>query len=142
LATPQPVTVFCVIVLLLPMFYLFLASPAFLFVRLDIPQVARLLRAMFYGYFVALIVAGLAGSMLVALDRHALPALALASVAAIAFAWRRWFMARLEILLQERDAGVAGVAGRLRWLHVTGMLVNAMQLLAVIASVPSLVMMA
>jgi hypothetical protein len=129
-------------VLLLPLFYLFLAAPAFLFVSLDIPQVARLLRAMFYGYFIALIVAGIAGSALVALDGHALPALAMALVATFAFTWRRWFMARLDELLLEREAGVAGVAGRLRRLHIAGMLVNAMQLLAVIASVPSLVMMA
>jgi hypothetical protein len=139
---PQPITVFSVIVLLLPMFYLLLASPAFLFVRLDIPEVARLLRAMFYGYFVATIVAGLFGSALVALDHHAVPALALALVVATTFAWRRWFMARLDMLLIEREAGASGVADRLRWLHVAGMLVNAMQLLAVIAIVPSLVMMA
>jgi hypothetical protein len=124
------------------MFYLFLASPTFLFVRLDIPQVARLLRAIFYGYFVALIVAGIAGSVLVALDGHALPALAIALVAAVGLAWRRWFMARLDMLLIEREAGAAGVAERLRRLHMAGMLVNATQLLAVIASVPSLVIMA
>lgn len=94
MATPQPVTVFSLILLLLPLFYLFLASPAFLFVRLDIPQLARLLRAMFYGYFLALIV-----------------------------------------------AGFAGVAGRLRLMHVAGMLVNAMQRAAVIAGVPLLVTM-
>jgi hypothetical protein len=141
-AAPEPVTVFALIVLLLPLFYLFLAAPAFLCVRLDIPQVARLLRAMFHGYFVALIVAGIAGSALVALDGHALPALAMALVAAIAITLRQWFMARLDVLMLERDAGVTGVAGRLRLLHVTGMLVNAIQLAAVIASVPALVMMA
>ena len=142
MATPQPVTVFSVIVLLLPMFYLFLASPAFLFVRLDIPQVARLLRAMFHGYFVALIVAALAGSALVALDGHALPALAMAAVAAVGIVWRRWFMARIDALLLEREAGAAGVADRLRRMHVAAMLGNAVQLAAVIASVPFLVVMA
>jgi hypothetical protein len=91
---------------------------------------------MFYGYFVALIVAGLVGAILVALDGHVLPALAIALVAAVALAWRRWFMTRLDMLLIERETGVAGVARRLRRLHLAGMLVNATQLLAVIASVP------
>ena len=139
---PQPATVFSVIVLLLPMFYLLLASAAFLFVRLDIPQVARLLRAMFFGYFIAMILAGLVGATVVALDGHPLPALAIASVAAIAAAWRRWFMARLDLLLLERDAGAAGVANRLRRLHVAGMLGNAMQLAGTVACVPALATMA
>lgn len=88
-----------------------------------------------------MIVAGISGSILVALDGHVLPALAMAAVAGVALAWRRWFMARLDMLLVEREAGAAGVAGRLRRLDVADMLVNATQLMAVIASGPSLVMM-
>src|SRR5205085_9840859 len=50
---PDNVALFATIILLLPMIYFLLASPAFLLVRLDIPAVALLLRAMFSGYFLA-----------------------------------------------------------------------------------------
>jgi len=43
---PDNVALFATIILLLPMIYFLLAAPAFLLVRLDIPAVALLLRAM------------------------------------------------------------------------------------------------
>ena len=51
---PDNVALFAAIILLLPMIYFLLAAPAFLLVRLDIPPVALLLRAMFSGYFLTL----------------------------------------------------------------------------------------
>ena len=51
---PDNVALFATIILLLPMIYFLLAAPAFLLVRLDIPAVAQLLRAMFNGYFLTL----------------------------------------------------------------------------------------
>jgi hypothetical protein len=43
---PDNVALFATIIVLLPMIYFLLAAPVFLLVRLDIPQVAQLLRAM------------------------------------------------------------------------------------------------
>jgi hypothetical protein len=63
---PDNVALFATIILLLPMFYFLLAAPAFLLVRLDIPPVARLLRAMFNGYFLTLAIAGVVGTIAVA----------------------------------------------------------------------------
>jgi len=42
------------------------AAPAFLLVRLDIPAVALLLRAMFNGYFLTVAIAGAIGTITVA----------------------------------------------------------------------------
>ena len=51
------------IILLFPMGYFFLPSPAFLLVRLDIPQVTQLLRGMFNVHFVAMSIAGVIGTL-------------------------------------------------------------------------------
>jgi len=48
---PDSVVLFATVILLFPMGYLLLAAPAFLLVKLDIPPVGLLLRAMFNGYF-------------------------------------------------------------------------------------------
>src|SRR6202162_4351234 len=63
---PDNVAPFATVILLLPMIYLLLAAPAFLLVRLDIPPVALLLRAMFSGYFLTLAIAGVIGTIAVA----------------------------------------------------------------------------
>src|ERR1700704_2544712 len=65
---PDNVALFATIILLLPMIYFLLAAPAFLLVKLDIPPVALLLRSMFSGYFLALVIAGAIGTMAVALN--------------------------------------------------------------------------
>src|SRR6267378_7072307 len=63
---PDNVALFATIILLLPMIYFLLAAPAFLLVRLDVPPVALLLRAMFNGYFLTLAIAGVIGTIAVA----------------------------------------------------------------------------
>lgn len=133
------VTLLAVVIFLLPMFYLFLASPAFLLVKLEIPQVAQLLRIMFFGYFAALVVAGLLAASLDAFDGHWVQALVIFSITAFAVAWRHWFMARMAPLVQDAQAGVADAGPRLRRLHWAGMATNAAQLGVLIVFVPHMV---
>ena len=57
-----------IVILLFPMGYFFLASPAFLLVKLDIPEVARLLRGMFNAHFLMLSIAGVIGTIAFAAD--------------------------------------------------------------------------
>jgi len=52
---------------------------------------------------------------------------------------RRWFLQRIDAELLARAAGIATAVPRLRALHLQGMLVNAIQLVVVIASVPLIV---
>ena len=133
---PDNVALFATIILLLPMFYFLLAAPAFLLVRLDIPPVALLLRAMFSGYFLALAIAGVIGTMAVTAAGRLVLAIAIGLIAALAASSRRWFLRQMDARISDRDAGDADAVRRLRRLHWGGMLSNAIQLAAVVASIP------
>src|SRR3954469_19946827 len=78
---PDNIALFATIVLLLPMFYLLLAAPAFLLVRLDIVPVTQLLRGMFNSYFVALAIAGGIGTLAVLADGRPMVALGIGLIA-------------------------------------------------------------
>jgi len=133
---PDPIVLFAMIVVLLPMGYFLLAAPAFLLVSLDIRAVALLMRAMFNGYFLTMIWADVIGTLAFALDSRLLVAVAFGLIAALAAAARRWFLVRLDAQIRARDAGDAGAAHQLRRLHWGGMLSNALELAAIVASIP------
>jgi hypothetical protein len=130
---PDNVALFATIILLLPMIYFLLAAPAFLLVRLDIPPVALLLRAMFNGYFLTLAFAGVIGTMAVAVAGRLVLTIGIGLIAAFAASSRRWFLRQMDARLSDRDAGDADAVRRLHW---GGMLSNAVQLAAVVASIP------
>ena len=64
--TPDGVALAAIVILLFPMGYFFLASPAFLLVKLDIPPVTQLLRGMFNAHFLMTSVAGVIGTVVFA----------------------------------------------------------------------------
>src|SRR5215475_13372830 len=72
------------VILLFAMGYFFLASPAFLLVKLDIPQVSQLLRGMFNIQFVMMSVAGVFGTLAFGAAGHPAFATAVGLVAAFA----------------------------------------------------------
>ena len=133
---PDNVALFATIILLLPMIYFLLAAPAFLLVRLDIGPVALLLRAMFDGYFLTLAIAGVIGTLAVAMAGRLFLAIGIGLIAAFAASSRRWFLRRMDARLRDKDAGDADAVRRLRRLHWGGMLSNAIQLAAIVASIP------
>jgi hypothetical protein len=133
---PDNVALFATIILLLPMIYFLLAAPAFLLVRLDIPAVAQLLRAMFSGYFLTLAIAGVIGTIAVVLDGRPVLAIGIGLIAAFAASSRRGFLRQMDARFSDRDAGDADAVRRLRRLHWGGMLSNAIHLSAVVASIP------
>jgi hypothetical protein len=133
---PDNVALFAAIIVLLPMVYFLLAAPAFLLVRLDIPQVALLLRAMFSGYFLTLVFAGAVGAIAVALAGRPILAVGVGLIAALAASSRRWFLRQMDARLSDRDAGNSDAVRRLRRLHWGGMLSNAIQLAAIVACIP------
>lgn len=134
--TANAIAFIATVILLFPMGYLFLASPAFLLVRLSIPQVTVLLRGMFSVYFLMMIVAGLLATAAFAGTAHPLGALGMAAITAFALAERRWFLGRMDRELHARDSGDALAPRRLRLLHLGGMAVNAVLLALVAGSVP------
>ncbi|UPK25287.1 hypothetical protein [Bradyrhizobium sp. 195] len=134
--TPDAVAVAVMVILLFPMGYFTLASPAFLLVRLDIQPVAQLLRGMFNAHFLVMRVAGVIGTVALLLDGRLLAALGVGMIAALAIWGRRWFMQRVDDQLSARDAGDADAPRRLRRLHWSGMLGNAVVLVALVAGIP------
>ncbi|QIP01908.1 hypothetical protein [Bradyrhizobium symbiodeficiens] len=134
--TPDAVAVAVMIILLFPMGYFTLASPAFLLVRLDIQPVAQLLRGMFNAHFLVMRVAAFIGTAALLLDGRLLAALGVGLLAVLAIWGRRWFMQRVDEQLSARDAGDADAPRRLRRLHWSGMLANAVLLVALLAGIP------
>lgn len=133
--SPDVAASFALVILMAPMAYFLLAAPSFLFVKLDIPPVAQLLRGMFHGYFVALVIAGVVGTVgLAAAGRTAF----IIGIGIVAFAVlaRRWFLRRIDAELDTKPAGDDEVARGLRRLHVAGMLFNAIQFIVVVGCIP------
>jgi hypothetical protein len=122
-----------------PMIYFGLSSPAFLLVKLDIPQVTMLLRGLVNGYFLMLAIAGGMGTLAVIFGGRWLLALGIGLIAAFAVWARRWFLRHMDIELSARDAGDADAVRRLRRLHWGGMACNAVQLVVMVASIPYIV---
>jgi hypothetical protein len=133
---PDNVALFATVILLLPMGYFLLAAPAFLLVRLDVPSVAMLLRIMFNGYFLTLIVAGAIGTIAVAAEGRLVLAMGIGAVGAFALSSRRWFLRQMDAWISAREAGDTDAARRLRRLHWGAMLSNAIQLSVIVASIP------
>ena len=125
-----------IVILLFPMGYFFLASPAFLLVKLDIPPVTQLLRGMFSVHFLMTAVAGVIGTVVFAVTGRLVFAIGIALITALAIWSRRWFLREWDVQLGARDAGDANAVRRLRRLHWGGMLSNAVQLFAIVGSIP------
>jgi hypothetical protein len=133
---PDAVAVAALVILLFPMGYFLLASPAFLLVKLDIPPVTQLLRGMFNIQFRMISVAGVIGTAGFALSGRPLFALGVGILAALAIWGRPRFMRQMDDQLTARDAGDANAVRQLRRLHWRGMLCNAVLVAALVASIP------
>ena len=134
--TLDGVALAAIVILLFPMGYFFLASPAFLLVKLDIPPVTQLLGGMFNVHFLMLRIAAVIGIIAFAAAGRPAFVVGIGLIAALAIWGRGWFMRRWEAQLSARDAGDADAVRRLRRLHWAGMLSNAVVLVAVVASIP------
>jgi hypothetical protein len=136
---PDALALYAAVILLLPMGCFFLSAPTFLLVGLEIPEVTQLLRGMFNGYFLAIGMAGAVAAVAFVAAGRPVFAIGAIAIAVFAIAARRWFLQRMDAELQAREAGVSAAVRRLRVLHLKGMLVNAVQLTVVVASVPLIV---
>jgi hypothetical protein len=133
---PEFIAFYATVILLFPMAYFLLAAPTFLLVRLDIQPVALLLRGLFNAYFIMMTIAGAIGTVAYAMTGRLVFAIAVGLLVAFAVSARRWFLRKMDVQLSARDAGDADAPRRLRRLHWGGMLCNAIQLVAIVASIP------
>lgn len=91
---PDAVTVAALVILLFPMGYFLLASPAFLLVKLDIPPVTQLLRGMFNIQFRMISVTGVIGTAAFIFAGRPLFAAGIGLITALAIWGRRGSCAR------------------------------------------------
>jgi hypothetical protein len=142
--SPQTLAFLATVVLLLPIGYLFLASPAFLLVRLSNPTVTMLLRGMFKGYFWMLMIIAPLVTVAYAYAGRPVHALGAACVAAFAILTHRWFLRHIDMdlarIAQAADTSVSsGAVRHLRGLHVGGMAANWVLFAGVIGGIQLLV---
>lgn len=104
--------------------------------RLDIQPVAQLLSVMFNAHFLVMRVAGIIGTLAFPFDGRLVAATGVGLLAALAIYGRRWFMRRMDDQLSATDAGDTEALRRLRRLHWSGMLCNAVLLVALVTSIP------
>jgi len=133
---PDAIALAAIVILVFPMAYFLLAAPAFLLVKLDIQEVAQLLRGMFNAYFLMMIIAGSIGVAAFALTGRLGTAIGIGLLAAFELWARRWFIRHMDAEIRASDGGDADAPRRLRRLHWGGMLCNAVQLVAIMASLP------
>jgi hypothetical protein len=134
--TPDGFALAATIILLCLMFYFAMASLAFLLVKLEIPSVTQLLRGLFNVHFLVVSIAGVIGTVAFAVAGRLVVAIGIGLIAAFAVWARGWFLRRMDAQLSARDAGDANAVRQLRRLHWGGMLCNAVQLVAMVASLP------
>ncbi len=87
---------FAAVIVLLPMGYFLLASPAFLLVGLDIPPVTQLLRGMFNVHVMAMIVAGVIATLSFVVAGRPGFTVGIGLIAAFAYRSFRWFVQKMD----------------------------------------------
>ena len=133
--TTDGIALAAIVILLFPMGYFLLASPAFLLVKLDIPPVTQLLRGMFNIQFRIMGLTGVFATVAFLLAGRPLFAIGIGLIAVLAILGRGRFMRRMDNEISARDAGDAEAVRQLRRLHWSGMLCNATLVAALVTSI-------
>lgn len=133
--TPNILALYATVIVLFVMAYFALASFAFVFVRLEVDAVARMLRGLFSICYLMLAGAGALAAL--AYIKLGVPgfAVAMAGIALLALLMRRGFLKRVDAGAVARAAGDRVALRQYRLLHLGGMVVNFVQLVAVASSI-------
>jgi len=118
------VTLVSAVLLLVWMGFFMMGSLPLLVLKHDTPVDSRFIRGLFKLYYVAVMTTGAVGALSSALAGRLVIALALACVAGIAFAGRRWFISRMDEVRNTMTADDAFSIRQFRRLHIAGMLLN------------------
>ena len=124
------------VLLLVWMGFFMLGSLPLMVLKHDTPLDARFIRGLFDVYYKAVMVAAAAGTLAHALAGRPATSAALALVGTIAFASRSLILSRMDRLRMTMSATDSEGIRRFRRLHVLGMVLNAVQLLALCAALP------
>jgi hypothetical protein len=132
---PDFVAAYAVVIVLFCLIYFSFAATAFLFVRLDIPEVSRLFRGLFNAHFWMVGCAGLLAAAVFAASGRMAFAAAMLLLAATAMAVRSRVLQRIDMQVAAWQSGDAAAVRRLRLIHWGGMLANILVIATVARSV-------
>jgi len=118
------------VVLLVWMGFFLAGSLPLLILKHDTPVDSHFIRGLFNVYYTAIMSVGAVGALSSALAGRPAIALALGGVAAIGFAGRHWFIARMDIVRSTMTADDTSAIRQFRRLHIAGMLINFLLLAA------------
>lgn len=118
------------VALLVWMGFFMMGSLPLLILKHDTPLDARFIRGLFNVYYLAIMATAAAGALSYAFAERLLIALALACIAALGFAGRHWFVSRMDMVRSTMTADDSGAIRRFRRLHIAGMLLNVVLLVA------------
>lgn len=113
-------------------FFSFIVAPM-VFVTLEAPLAARVIRALFPVYYLVIIGLGAATALPLAIAGRPVDAAAMAFVAGFAALLRQGLLPRLDALRAAKEAGDAVAVRRFARLHRASVAVNMAQLLATAA---------
>ncbi|HKU09382.1 MAG TPA: hypothetical protein VJR30_25210 [Bradyrhizobium sp.] len=121
---PDFIPLYSVIIVLFSLIYFACASIPFLFVSLDVPEVARLFRGLFDVYFWMVGGTALLATVAFAASGRIAYAVAMLLLAVTAIVVRKKVLQRIDTQQDALQAGDAGAMRRLRLIHWGGMLAN------------------
>jgi hypothetical protein len=125
---PIVISLAATVALLVWMGFFMMGSLPLLVLKHDTPLDSRFIRGLFNVYYVAVIMTGSAAALSFAWSGKPAFALGMASIAALAFALRRWvIIPRMDLLRHTIPAADASIF-QFRRLHIAGMMLNAAQL--------------
>ena len=116
------------VVLLVWMGFFMMGSLPLLVLKHDTPVDSRFIRGLFNLYYMAIMATGIVGAASAAIAGRAAAALGLGVVAAIGFAGRHWFVARMDLVRSTMTADDSLAIRKFRRLHIVGMLLNVLLL--------------
>ncbi|MCC6869089.1 MAG: hypothetical protein IT522_09725 [Burkholderiales bacterium] len=133
---PNFVPLYAVVIVLFSLLYFSFASIPFLFVRLDIPEVAQLFRGLFNAYFRMVAVTALVVTAAFAASGRPGFMAGMLLLAAGALVLRRGTLARIDAQQHACQAGDDRAMRRLRMVHWGSMTANFLVVASVCSGVP------
>ncbi|MCC6469856.1 MAG: hypothetical protein IT563_16150 [Alphaproteobacteria bacterium] len=133
---PSFVAFYAVVIVLFSLLYFFFASIPFLFVRLDVPEVAQLFRGLFNAYFWMVAVTGFVATAAFAASGRIGFMAGMLLLAASALALRDRTLQRIDDQQDACRAGDGTAMRRLRVVHWSSMAANLLVVATVCSGVP------
>ena len=133
---PDFIPLYSVVIVLFALIYFSFASIPFLFVRLDVPEVARLFRGLFNAYFWMVTVTGVVATVAFAASGRMPFMIGMLLLAVCAFVARSRILQHIDAQQDACRAGDDMAPWRLRMLHWGSMAANILVVASIASTLP------